>query len=313
MVLKILLIIAIILQLVAVSIAIGLTRKTKYNLSWMLFTVALSCMAFLRFDEYFEVAGLVDLKIPRLLMVWLGVITSLCFAVGVFLVQKIFKYIYVSEQQRRLSERRIFHTVIRTEEAERQRFSRDLHDGLGPLLSSARMSLSALDITGIDPRNKEIIQNTNMVIDEAVRSLKEISANMSPHILNDFGLARAITSFINKMFSGGTVTVDFKTNLRGERFDPDIEIIIYRVICEFLNNSLKHSEASRIDVNVDKSSDRLHVYYKDNGKGFILDEHKFNGMGLSNITSRINSLKGELSVSSVLGEGMEAKIDIEIK
>lgn len=312
MVLEILLVISVVLQLVAMSIAIGLTRKTKYNLSWILFTVALSCMAFLRFVEYYEVAELSDLKIPRLLTVWFGVATSLCFAVGVFYVRKIFNYIYAVEQQRRLSERRILHTVIRTEEVERQRFSRELHDGLGPLLSSARMSLSALDTTGLDAKNMEIIRNANMVVDEAVRSLKEISANMSPHILNDFGLARAVTSFINKI-SRSAVTIDFKTNLRSERFDPDIEVILYRVVCELLNNSLKHSGASEIHIGIDKTGNRLHVGYRDNGSGFDVNDNKYKGMGLSNITSRISSLKGDMSLRSAPGQGMEAGIDIEVK
>lgn len=312
MVLEILLIISVILQLIAMSTAIGLTRKTKYNLSWILFTVALSCMAFLRFGEYFEVAQFHDLKIPRLLTVWLGVATSLCFAIGLFYVGRIFNHIYASEQQRRLSERRILHTVIRTEEAERQRFSRELHDGLGPLLSSARMSLSALDLTDVDPRNMEIIRNTNMVIDEAVRSLKEISANMSPHILNDFGLARAVTSFINKI-ARETVNVSFRTNLKTERFDPDIEVIIYRVVCELLNNSLKHSGASIIDIDINKSDDKLQIFYSDNGGGFDIGDNKYKGMGLSNISSRISSLKGDLSLHSSPGKGMEARIEVEVK
>ncbi|MDD3108838.1 MAG: sensor histidine kinase, partial [Alistipes sp.] len=134
MVKEILLILSVILQIIAAIVAIGLTRRTKYNLSWMLFTVALSCMACLRLGEYIQITSLKEWRLPAEFFAWSGIITSLCFAVGVLLVQKIFNYVARTEMQRRMSERRILNTILRTEEKERQRFSKDLHDGLGPLL-----------------------------------------------------------------------------------------------------------------------------------------------------------------------------------
>ena len=98
------------------------------------------------------------------------------------------------------------------------------------------MSISALSETQ-DERSKEILRNANYVIDEAIRSLREISVNLSPHILNDFGLARAVSNFINKL-PRSSMRINFSTNLRTERFDMDIEVILYRVICELINNSL---------------------------------------------------------------------------
>ena len=249
MVKEILLIISVILQIIAAIVAIGLTRRTKYNLSWMLFTVALTCMAFLRLGEYVQITDLKEWRLPSEFFIWTGIVTSLCFAVGMLLVQKIFNYIARAERQRRISERRILNTVLRTEEKERQRFSKDLHDGLGPLLSSAKMSISALSSGDTDERNREILRNANYVIDEAIRSLREISVNLSPHILNDFGLSRAISNFINRL-PRGAMRINFSTNLRTERFDMDIEVILYRIVCELINNSLKHSGASVATVSL---------------------------------------------------------------
>ena len=158
MVKEILLIISVILQIIAAIVAIGLTRRTKYNLSWMLFTVALTCMAFLRLGEYVQITDLKEWRLPSEFFIWTGIVTSLCFAVGMLLVQKIFNYIARAERQRRISERRILNTVLRTEEKERQRFSKDLHDGLGPLLSSAKMSISALSSGDTDERNRWLCQ-----------------------------------------------------------------------------------------------------------------------------------------------------------
>ena len=311
MVIKILLIISIILQLGAASVAIGMIQKTKYNLSWMLFTVALTGLACLRFGEYVQMTHMEELHLPQEFFVWLGIITSLCFAGGILIVNKIFNYIARTESQRRISERRILNTVLRTEEKERQRFSKDLHDGLGPLLSSAKMSVSALNSADMSEQNKEIIRNVNYVVDEAIRSLREISANLSPHVLNDFGLSRAISNFINKL-PRGEMRIVFETNLKNERFDTDIEVILYRVVCELINNSLKHSGAARVDLSLHYQQGQIRFRYKDNGCGFDPDKVGQKGMGISNIFSRISSLKGEVSIDSSPGAGMRAAVDIHI-
>lgn len=314
MVIKILLILSIIIQLSAAIVAIGLTRKTKYNLSWMLFTVALTCMAFLRFGEYIQVTGMKELRLPPAFFVWMGITTSLCFAVGVLLVKKIFNYITRVESQRRITERRILNTIIRTEEKERQRFSKDLHDGLGPLLSSAKMSLSALGVGengGATPQNEKILRNTIYVIDEAIRSLREISVNLSPHILNNFGLARALSNYINKLPRTPT-KVNFTTNLTTERIDPDVEVILYRVICELINNSLKHAGAMQVVCKLTYTTQSVEVDYRDDGSGFVMSQVQDRGMGFSNIASRISSLKGEFTLTGIPNQGMSAHIHIQL-
>lgn len=311
MVIEILLVISILLQLAAAIVAIGLIRGTKYNSSWILFTIALSSMAFMRFGEYINLKGGVPLPLPGEFFVWMGIVTSLCFAIGVILIQRILKYIYGAESQRRVSEQRILNTVLRTEEKERLRFSKDIHDGLGPLLSSAKMSVSALSTTDMDDRNREIVNNTTHVLNEAIRSLREISVNLSPHILIDFGLSRAISNFINRLPSEG-VKINFETNLNSERFDTDVEVILYRVVCELINNSLKHSAADLIDIHLTVSDGLIHIDYSDNGRGFVYDDVTGSGMGLTNIASRIRSLKGEINIDGRPGVGMLAVIDITL-
>lgn len=311
MIIQVLLIISIILQLSAVVVAVGLTRQTKFNSSWILFTIALSCMVVMRFGEYIQQTDFWKWRLPDAFFVWAGIITSLCCAVGMLLVKRIFRYISDAERKRRKSERRILSTVLRTEEKERLRFSKELHDGLGPLLSSAKLSVSALSDSEMTKRDREIIENARYVIDEAIRSLREISVNLSPHVLNDFGLARAVSNFISKL-PRSTPKIRFETNLKTERFDTDVEVILYRVICELINNSLKHAEASKVEVALNRKENILMVRYRDNGRGFDPAEASNQGMGLSNISSRISSLKGGLSITSQNGKGMEAQIDIPI-
>ena len=313
MVIEILLIISVVLQIVAAIVAIGLIRRTKYNLSWMLFTVALTCMAFMRLAEYVQITSLKTiLRLPPEFFVWMGVVTSLCVALGMLLVKRIFNYIASTENQRRISERRILNTVLRTEEKERLRFSKDLHDGLGPLLSSAKMSVSALAADKTDERSREILRNASYVIDEAIRSLREFSVNLSPHILKDFGLARAVSNFIGRLPHSG-MRIHFSTNLHAERFDADIEVILYRVICELINNSIKHSGAAEASVSLIRIDSLIRLDYRDNGCGFETGGvEQQEGMGIANIRSRISSLKGDFTLSSSPGRGMKALVEVHI-
>jgi len=311
MVIKILLVISIVLQLSAASVAIGLTKVTKYNLSWILFTVALTMMAFMRFAEYINMTGPGGLELPDMFFVWAGIVTSLCFAGGLFLVHRIFKYISKADKQRQLSEKRLLNTIMRTEEKERRRFSKDLHDSLGPLLSSAKMSVSALErMSPDDPAAKEVLENIHYVVDEAVRSLKEVSANMNPHVLTNFGIARAVSNFIGRLPQSGMEVV-FNTNLTTERFGEDVEAIVYRVVCELITNSLKHSGASRIELYIALENNEITVNYSDNGQGFDPKEiPPGKGMGFYNIASRVSSLKGSADIASAPGEGMEAVVKV---
>ena len=96
------------------------------------------------------------------------------------------------------------------------------------------MSLTALSRDERNAEQREIIDNTTYVIEEAIRSLREISNNLSPHVLNDFGLARGVQNFIDKSAAMHDVKIRFTTNLRTERYDTDVEVILYRVICELI-------------------------------------------------------------------------------
>lgn len=313
MILKILLILAIVLQLFAAGVAVRLTRTTKFNSSWILITIALVIMVFLRYAEFSEVIDKkYQIDIPADLLVWLGVLTSLCFAAGVFMIRKILVYIAQMEQKRRTSEKRILNAIIQAEERERQRFSKELHDGMGPLLSSVKMSVSALARMDNNTVQKEIIANADFVLNEAIKSVKEISNNLSPHILNNFGVARALNSFIQKLSLPDKTKVLFRTNLKGERFAADTEVVMYRVVCELINNSLKHADASRIEVDIKLENDHIIINFEDNGIGFDTSK-EYTGMGLSNIASRIGSLKGDFLIDSSEGEGTVVKINMGTK
>lgn len=309
MVLKALIIISIMLQTLATIAAIRLVLLTKYNSIWILLIIGMAAMSVTRYGQY--VQTFVDdstAKAPNELYIWLDAVASLCIAVGVLYAHKLFTYIGHLDHQRKLTNKRILTAVLRTEEKFRSRYSRELHDGMGPLLSSAKMSMSVLAKRAEDEENRELIASTSAVIDEAIRSLREISNNLSPQVLNDFGLVRGITNFINKNPQLRTIEMRFDTNLRKERFGHDIEVILYRVICELINNSLKHSGCTKIELDLQLVYDRIYLTYSDNGRGFDTQAVADYGMGMSNLTSRIHSLGGTIEITSQPNKGMAASI-----
>lgn len=310
MMIKVLLYLAIIVQLIAMYYAIRLVRMTKYNVIWFLFIIGFIVLAGERVLQLWINYGNPE---PRIKLEWFDIVVSVSLSVGIVMLDKLMIYIDRLNRHRQLTDRRILTAVLRTEEKTRSNFSKELHDGLGPLLSSAKISLSALARTEMDSSRREIFDNTLYVVEEALRSLREISNNLSPHVLSDFGLARGIQTFIDRTASLHKVKLSFATNLREERYDTDIEVIMYRVVCELVTNSLKHSGCSEIRLSLSVSGDILELHYSDNGRGFNPQAMMDCGMGLSNISSRINSLNGDLDIKSTKGKGMCAMVKINVR
>ncbi|MCI5717950.1 MAG: histidine kinase [Alistipes sp.] len=307
---RVLLYLAIIVQFIALYYAIRLVRVTKYNAIWILFIIGFLVLGVERVVQLWMNYGH---PMPMLTMTWFDIAVSLCVSVGIVLLDKLFIYIDRLNHHRQLMDRRILTAVLRTEEKTRANFSKELHDGLGPLLSSAKISLSALSHSDMSSEQREIFNNTLYVVDEALRSLREISNNLSPHALTDFGLARGIQIFVDKAATLHKVKISFATNLRGERYDPDIEVIMYRVVCELITNSLKHSGCSEIRLSLSVAGDTLEMQYSDNGRGFDPQAMMDCGMGLSNINSRVSSLNGLFDIRSSKGRGMCASVKVNVR
>jgi len=218
--------------------------------------------------------------------------------------------------ERKQMEREILSTIIQTEEKERGRIARDLHDGLGPLLSSLKLYAKILGNADETKKRAEILVTTNEVIDESLLLIKEISNNLSPHVLNDFGLAAAIQSFCKKMTLTKAIDINFDSNVYDLRFEINVELVLFRILKELVNNTIKHALASRIEIFLLKTENLLSLIYSDDGTGFdikkVLDNH-ITGMGISNIINRIGSINGKLMFESQAEKGIQVKISVALK
>lgn len=304
------LVVSLVVQAVATVFALRLVRRTKYNVAWILMIFGYLIISVVMFLQLRMYNGKIDIS-PRA-VVAICSLSTICISVGVMFAHRMFKYIDRLNRQRALLNKRLLTAVLRAEEKSKSRFAKELHDGMGPLLSSAKMSLTALGSARDEMQRAEIVANTTYVIDEAIRSVREISNNMQPQVLHDFGLARGVQNFINKSVAIHDVKMRFTTNLRSERFDSDVEIVMYRVICELINNSLKHSKCHSINLSLALANGELSLEYTDDGKGFNPQAMIDCGMGLSNISSRVNSLNGVLEITSAKGKGMRASVRVDV-
>jgi PAS domain S-box-containing protein len=214
--------------------------------------------------------------------------------------------------QKKQMQKEIYIAGINAEEQERSRLAKDLHDGLGPLLSTCRIYLHKIKNKGIN--DIDSFEKLEEIIDESLIGIKEISNNISPHILRNFGLIHALKSFIEKV--SDKCQIDIISNCDpAKRFEEIIEVTIYRVLTELLNNTIKYAKAHTANVQVNKENDRLFIEYSDDGIGFDYTEtlNKNKGFGLLNIKSRIESIGGQYEFLSEPGKGVFIRILIDIQ
>jgi PAS domain S-box-containing protein len=205
----------------------------------------------------------------------------------------------------------ILNTIIDTEEKERKRFSQDLHDGLGPLLSTIKLYSKSI-LTAKNEENKEIaVERSIQTIDEAIASIKEIANNISPHILRNFGLVIAINSFVNKFGETNKENICFQHDL-SKRLNPKIESALFRIVIELINNTFKHAYANNISISLDLYDGIIGLRYADDGIGCDLNSvmQKQTGNGISNIINRTKSLNGEININTNIDKGFFVQISI---
>ncbi len=312
MALKIFLLITIVLHFFAAVIAVKLTKLTKFNLSWMLISAGLVLMAVRRMMDILPIFTDYSRDDFFWFYSWAGVITSFCFAVGVFLIQKIFKHINKVEKDTRDHEKKVLNAVVQAEETERKRFANEIHDGLGPILSSIKMGLSVVKPGEYD---QAVINNLQQAVHEAIATVREISNNLSPHILSNFGLSKAINNFICRLNMPDSLALHSEVDIADKRYESTVEIVIYRVLCELINNTLCHSGAKNIDFSLYEEKSMLKLDYRDDGVGFDpqknIEENRA-GAGYFNMISRVSSLKGDVVFDSQPNGGVDVKVRIPL-
>ncbi|MBN2742431.1 MAG: PAS domain S-box protein [Marinilabiliaceae bacterium] len=206
--------------------------------------------------------------------------------------------------ERKETEKRILQTIIQTEESERRHFAQELHDGIGPLLSTVKLYLQWMNKPNSKVDKNQALQKIEMTLDETIQSVRQISNRLSPTTLVNFGLEAAIKSIFDRVNDMS----ELKCNLRctiPERLPDDLEATIFRIVGESVNNTIKHACASEVDVYIVRENNRVTMSYRDDGIGFDVDAliQQRRGNGLANMKSRVVSMGGNIEIESGAGAG----------
>jgi PAS domain S-box-containing protein len=185
--------------------------------------------------------------------------------------------------------------TFETEERDKKRFASDLHDDLGPTLSSVKMQLSMLSYRG----SNDILKNCDALLDDCIEKMRSLAHNISPNLVEAYGLESALRSFIIRIENTHKLHFYFTSNIENSRFEKDIEVHLYRIIKELVNNTLKHvgQGSVKLDLRLNKSG--LQVSYSDNGPGYVLQSKPSisSGSGLLNIKNRVSIMNGTFDLT----------------
>ena len=213
------------------------------------------------------------------------------------------------------AENELLNVTIEVEERERSRFSRELHDGLGPLLSTIKLYFQWLAETNDAGKVKMITEKGNNCIEKAIQTTREVSLGLSSLILNNMGYVETVLNFTQSINDTQKLNIDFTYN-SNDRFSYFLETTIYRITTELINNTVKYAKATQVGIvfNYQKEKNLIFFTYCDDGIGFDLAniEKAGKGLGLMHIQQRIKAIKGIREIETAIGEGIKVCIQLPV-
>ncbi len=217
-----------------------------------------------------------------------------------------------TERKKRLS------AIIDGQEIERRRVSRELHDGLGQLLTAAKLRLRQSAKYSEHEKVQEHLSDTNEIIDLTISEVRKISYNLMPTVLNDFGLTAALEKMADQLTDDKGLKINFLSQVDFDRLPKDMEVGLYRIAQEAVNNAMKYAEADKIDINLEQKGQEVTLVVDDNGKGFSKDApiqygNNGSGKGLYNMHERAELINGKFILESEPGKGTTVKVLTNLK
>lgn len=205
--------------------------------------------------------------------------------------------------------------LLQGQEDERSRLAKDLHDGLGGMLSGVKLQLGAMKGNLIlTEENGALFNNALNKLNQSISEMRRVAHNMMPEALIQLGLEQALQDYCNSIGVAGTVTITTEFYGLGQRLSATTEVTVYRIVQELVNNAVKHSEAQNLLVQVMRREQSLNITVEDNGKGFdAVHWQEKPTAGLQNIQSRVHYLGGHMDIKSIPGKGTSVYIECTIE
>lgn len=224
---------------------------------------------------------------------------SLIFAVlAAFLVSLVF----INARNNARKQTDLLHAMMKSQEDERERIARDLHDELGMQFMAIKMHVGLLGDPDFEANESVSHHNTQQMIDNVMNDLRLIIHNLLPASFARYGLVAQLDDLKKSLHIAHNIIVKIAISNREQRYKYEFEINLFRMLQEMINNTLKYAQATTISIGLDNANGDLKVEYMDNGCGFDVEEVK-KGLGIQNIQTRVNFFHGRLQLNSKPSEG----------
>jgi signal transduction histidine kinase len=212
------------------------------------------------------------------------------------------------QAERMLEQETRMRAIFQAQEEERRRIAKELHDGVGQTISAIKMNYQSLSLIASEKNLTPEFHKIERMLDNAGKEVRSISHQMIPKELEQFGLIPAVEGMLDLNLSNTPLDYQFEHSGFDERIGSHIELVLFRVLQELISNVIKHSKASELSVQLVKVKSHVVLNVSDNGTGFEVEKKEKNGIGLLNIASRIDGIKGHLHYDSAPGAGTTVTI-----
>lgn len=214
----------------------------------------------------------------------------------------------------RTAEKRAISAIIEGEERERQRIAKELHDGLGQYLSASNMNLQSVyeDLEDIPGSLNSMFESGLEFLNHAISEIRNISQNLMPKAIQDYGLQLAAESLANHLRNTHHIDIYFYSNLDGVELPGKVQINLYRILQEALNNSIRHGQPGKIEIQLAYSEGEVLMTIEDNGKGFDINNVKGEGIGLRSMKTRVGAMSANLDIVSNEKQGTIISVVVPI-
>ncbi|MCK9451048.1 MAG: sensor histidine kinase [Bacteroidales bacterium] len=245
----------------------------------------------------------------------LGLISLLVILISVFLIQRQRAESALEKSQAVIAERdRGTLALVDAQEEERLRIAKELHDGVGNQLLALHLKWQSLDKKiDFDKVVKKEFEAGSKMLKDVMDEVRSVSHQMMPKVLSEFGLIPAIEEMLHRSLSTTTIKHRFDASAVNQKLDKKLEVAIYRILQELINNVIKHSNATEVQVQLFSNPGYLILILEDDGKGIPTDKNPADGIGLTSIRSRLHTINGEFSIVPGPYTGTLVTIRIPIK
>lgn len=215
--------------------------------------------------------------------------------------------------QEKFYQNKMMKHVIEAQENERKRISRELHDSVAQELMSAVIDLRVLKYMTSDEQLLRKVKQTEVSMTRLLNDIRNLSVELRPAALDDFGLEAAFRSHFKRMEQSYGLVIEYKSQLSEKRYESEIETVMYRVCQEAVLNALKYAQVDTVKVSLTEKDDVLRLLVEDEGTGFKLgDEPSGTGLGLFGMQERAELVGGTFNVDSGIGRGTRILLQVPV-